>query len=69
MRKFIIVIIITNIICYLSVSIFNLSFNLLKWNKESIKAYTILFGFLNLVFVLIYLVDFLFSDENKGKIR
>ena len=46
-----------------------MSFNLLKWNKESIKAYTILFGFLNLVFVLIYLVDFLSSDENKGKIR
>ena len=62
MRKFIIVIIITNIICYLSVSIFNLSFNLLKWNKESREAYTILF-------VLIYLIDFLFSDENKGKIR
>lgn len=69
MRKFIIVIIITNIICYLIVSIFNLSFNLLKWNKESREAYAILFGFLNLIFVLIYLIDFLFSDENKGKIR
>nr|DAY33547.1 MAG TPA: hypothetical protein [Caudoviricetes sp.] len=55
MREYIIIVLIVNILIYLSCSIFELSFNLVVWEEEVRKAYAAFFFIINLLFVNIYL--------------
>ena len=43
MREYIIIVLIVNILVYLSCSIFELSFNLVVWEEEVRKAYAVFF--------------------------
>ena len=55
MREYIIIVLIVNILVYLSCSIFELSFNLVVWEEEVRKAYATFFFIINLLFINIYL--------------
>nr|DAY11896.1 MAG TPA: hypothetical protein [Caudoviricetes sp.] len=68
MREYIIIVLIVNILVYLSCSIFELSFNLVVWEEEVRKAYAVFFFIINLLFINIYLAKET-KNETKKQIR
>ena len=64
MREYIIIVLIVNILVYLSCSIFELSFNLVVWEEEVRKAYAVFFFIINLLFINIYL-----AKETKNETK
>ena len=68
MREYIIIVLIVNILVYLSCSIFELSFNLVVWEEEVRKAYAVFFFIINLLFINIYLAKET-TNETKKHIR
>ena len=62
MKKFITTILMVNIIIYLSCSISELSFNLVNWEEEIRKAYSVFFCFINILSLNIYITK---KDETK----
>ena len=64
MREYIIIVLIVNILIYLSCSIFELSFNLVVWEEGVRKAYAVFFFIINLLFINIYL-----AKETKNETK